>query len=872
MAAVVLLQVRWSFIQDKRPPPGERDWAESAIQFYETAASRLTLEARSTNVGRVVLHRENNSSGVVCASPCNEGLALMAHRISRTSPSLDVFIWEEPQEVSRLSGAVSRMWGWAPHRLGLPSWAGMECGWYQVLPNGNRTGPLKDMDLAVPAIHATIQINRVELLQGKQQFSAEFALSITEVPPRDDAALSVPTLQVKCEGSSAQMRWFVRPRCPAWIGWWSAGILLLLIVLWSHVTWFAQHPPETVRIGLLFAMLAPVCILAHLFLSPIPRQKMEFYDQTNLFYVVDTNSEIWFNPPQANGRVGIPTFAQYLEAAVAHRRIERPSSDALSFWSWLCGGTGCRAVYDPVVGRLNLPSVVHVYGFSGAIEDGWRYVGSGYRAILTSSNTISTSLHEQREARLFCPQAELTGAIRAHAGGNSRKARSFVLLLTSASAPCADDVAAYTQSASRAYERDGGQMSVFTVVVPTLPKTGADALFDFEEGKLALASMCSHEIYPLNDQTLVKSPDDLTSLRAKISPSARGGASALRSLQNPLFHMSDIRYNQRRNWDIPRDLSALRDNALSTDQSDARRTSEEIADRFDEFVKSSSQDTRVEVIHALGRDPLLVLWITVCFVTGGFVFTRQCNGAYFARWKGSGMARLGHALHLLFSLLVLLWLVFAIVWQSGSPYAWAAYGDPRWAITVGLLCWLSWFVGPAFFFRIRRQGVPDRGAWWCTTGLTLAMGAGVVLISWWRVPNPSTGALWVRLIVSVALCALPLGIGVLCAGDRQRQLVPVNGHFEWWRRSRWMLLLKCLLIFAFIVLARGGFPASPGMGSGTFTTLSNLLSYNRFVILIAAALLSMGVGLSYTWQARARRYWMLSLIAAIPIFYAIVGG
>jgi hypothetical protein len=902
----VLLTVLWLM---QRPDNGSTDtakvagWIEQTIAFYETGSSQLLKAARNRHASRIVLHVESNASQYYCSSPCNEGFAETLSRSLDAGAREEVIYWKQPVEVSWLSNAIAETLNVASRFLA-PSWRNqLERGWFRLDRRGTRTGPLKTVDMQ-NALHARIQVDGVTLLGEANKFQARVSLCAGNEPG------SMRSLQsFVWKGDSKQIRWFVRSRPRVWVFWGSLAILLLLLLFFVLVrtrfysSWLEQRGSYAVEpaawVGLACSLMGMMIVTGTLFVSPFTRRPVNYYEQGKLYYLVDTNSEIWFSAEKSRGAKSVPDLAVTLEDCINRQIVELPPASIKSFWEWFLGGDGYGEVKDPKDYALNPPFVLDVYSFSGyfdeALEkDDWQRLGSGAKGIVAKSlanGTLRTDL--RRESRLLCPPAVLADEVRRSVDSRPGKdVPQCVLVLTSACAPCREDVDAFYQALRSVDTACRSEMSVFTVLVPSLPRSGSDAPYAFEETKAGFAASYSDRLVLLNRPA--ESDWDARIKQSLAQPLPHGvpvrrvsqGQCARIALRTPLYSIPALTSPHRLVWQRPCDLDAIRRASLGAQHSllfpdkQLRPACSEIAREFAKMARVQDGEKRSRQIHVVGRDPLLPPLGLCILLLGLFTFHDQYNGAYLLRYDFPSMGAY-HTAILAIVELTAVFFVLELLWRSGDPQRWTSCGDPRWAFLFALTCWLCWLGGPLIFLRQRTRGISGRVAFCSTVVSTVGLG---MLVLWWGVPrilghwahgttSSDTGeAAWPWFWIPAVLAWLPLAVLPLPVSGSSDSLGPVPGtHCDWWRTPHGSALIKTLMILCLLFLLRGAYPASPTPLVGYFTGFSGGLSHTNFVFLTGLVYSLLGVLISFTQDRQYARFRWLPVCAAlfciVPLFW-----
>ena len=916
LALFFYLLVRHDVDLSTRTPRSEKDnWVAAVMEFYNEAAEKVEHEITVSGARRVVLHTEENRSRFLASSPCNEGLAsiLMERFKARSVQPAEIFFQRQPIPAGSFSQLLSNSWGWIWRRFHQPRKSalvnqdsGSGIGWFRMHPEGDIEGPFESFPPG-PALHLAIAVNKIDLDVKSKRFTAEFEL----VGGRDDVGDTRSTksslLRKSCNGATTQVRWFIREDYSGWL-----AFLNLFAFLYVALLLFQERSMHTVkltvRVALACALLGQAYPLVLLVLSPMERDRVNFHEQSHLLYLVDSNSEIWFTPTETHERkVGPLYLARRIEEFLRENVIKEQSSRTLSFWQWLISDSFLKAVYRPKKYDLNSPAVLDVYTFSGLEERAWQHIPGGVRSILEKGpSTPQTAGLTYQEPRLISQFGDQDFRELLESG---RKDENFVLLLTSASAPYLEEVNKFLESTRSADRGTSLPAYVFTVLVPSLPTTGADSFFDYEDGKIALISLISNSIIilnrpglersiPFNDQDLFGlygRPELNALLRVQVGWTSPGIAANVLSLQHPLYNIEGLSYSNRSNWDAPRDMDVLRTKHLMVEQERANEAAVEIGQKLDIIYKEKTQGKQKRSIHVMGQAILMMsVIVSMSFLLGCYAFVQQCSNEtyldcymsynYWARFKAF---RPLHYLSFLMTGLFVLLIFLGLTYRSEDPEIFTAFGDPERALIAGLLCCLSWVAAPLVCFNVWGWGIVGSGTrlpnaaaksrkgmdrlktapcWAFVSTSTIAV--ALALLCWLYTPEDTAESRLFKF--SLTIIIFTMTIFALLLKSRRLKATAINGPVEWWRLPWWSFLVKSLLITGIVLLVRGAFPASLGMGDGLIAQLTSLLSYDRFVLIIAATFSFLALCMALTQQKRHFQFVTAAglVITILPFFFS----
>jgi hypothetical protein len=924
----------WRVAPPTSTASASQTWAHETLRFYDAMLPVIVNEAERIGAVRIQIHPERNATDTLCAAPCNDGLAeAICQHYAEPKPQAtpEVLFWDQPPALRGVGEAWLAWRGSLPDHVAFRR-AGLYAGWYHRDVNGGmvKAGEPRD-DRAT--LHLSLYIDRIVLDREQGEFQAQFSLFGGSVP---DAQAKLVTQA--SQGDLTQVRWFTRTRSnQAWRFRANAiafsvltAILLVLMIPWvrTKLDDFVEA-----RISVRCTAIGVVFGLVWLVLTPVVRERVDFYERANLFFLVDRNSEIWVSEDAASGDKGIPYLAGCLEQDVNDKVVNPPPALSKAFPRWLweeCVVGGWKPVFRPERYSLNRPFVLQVFGFSGTENSpavggtDWIPLGTGGDGVVRRAiESGALSLDLTCVARRLCPQTEpgLAAAVRASKEANQqRMPPSFVLLLTGLCASSPHDqrnfldlisavTAAGDSPATRASDETlerCANMHVFTVLVPSLPRSGGGRDDDYADGKHVLATLFSERVVALN------APADPTWMRdiAALEQAWRGwlpqptrppGTEVQRiTLNSPVFDLPRLTSSHRDFWDMPRDLDRLRTaraapRAADDGESSAAKeygelsrgdyrllaapaaletASEEIAEEFRRFVRDPDRLRTMKSIHVIGRTPwpYWLLGAGFALLLGAWAFCLQYENDAYRRelnlpgWKNLPTAQVVHRSMPAVALAMLVLTLLIVLWQSEDPQVWISAGEPAWAFCAGVLFWAGWVVVPHVYFREFERSQSASLAGWRTVGFALGF---VVLVLAVQIFLPSHNEFW-RWCRFLAIGGAALAAAGLCAQKVEVYERGTGTEFlAWWRKPPWSALLICVLAILLLALLRGALPAGPVGGRGVVGGIAELLARVDFVGFIALTVWlvsGIGFGIAFTqhgrWSLRRALFWLVPLLAA----------
>lgn len=863
----------------------DSDWAKCMKAFYTSAAKEILKEAEQTGAQAVRLQPTVNGSLYYCASPCNAGLsAFLRHELKESERSaVRIIFWKEPiypgPSSLWINRLLSRSFANQDDAL-LPSWC--DSGWFSVdqrgaierhHAGGNGADGANILDL-------TLNIERIEL--RNDHFQMELSIS------GEGTSLFKETYT----GQAAQVYWFLRGKRTGLISLGPMGtvpaLLLILLVCAALIISLARlsgSPHEAAKIGQFCCLLSQGILLIFLCLAAIPREPIPLKDKKPIKYIVDTSSEVWLrSTPNDNGRVGYQWFARQLEDRMRDDPDigDAEQSDRWGFAKWLWADNmehSLRDIYQRERYRPEGDYELTRYAFSGHSKG---YVFKEVGALAgVPRNSPSVLLNPRAELRKIDQRAD-------------SERQTLAVVLTGACAPSQSNVHEYFDRQSSSKNATNRLIDILTILAPTLPRTGDAGLYNYENGKLALAACSSDRLITLTDTA----PDQQTWTQAQAWIGEQHTRTDLHLasptvLPDPMYRdLPDL--NDPAAWDIPRDLNAVRKQHLFVPEQQAAAACNGVVQRIKELLRHKDAHEEQIVflpLHVFGRIPrvwLAVAAILMCIV-GFMAFVRQYYNAGFLWHYGSLMgpgAKLGAKLRYyvlpLGTLVFLLSFFFAVIWRCRWQQWWTDFGSARWSFFAAMTCWLSWVVGPRLFFcmwgkqGLKGSGITPRYA----RGLAAVFLFVCLLPIWYlcfgiadeHVPGPTN--FFGLFIVFLALIGLFLALPL----KRHSTVRGSPGVLPWWMDSDISVFGKTSLIVLTLLLLRGAFPASlGGEVSQAHPWIAEAFTYNGFVISNATlwSLVGLAIACSDTQQEnqkKSRVFCLAPLVSLITCIVLLIGG
>jgi len=753
----------------------------------------------------------------MCSSPCNEGLALELDRQAISAGLKIETVWWDG---NILTDFYTRgLFALIPQSNAL---AGSQ--WFKGAGDKTRLSNAEVSQIKDRALTAEILISDVSVDREAGTFRAEFGVRVYNKAgaPRVFGPRTYT-------GSTKQLRWFVRRSAPFPRMVPSAfGAFVLVVLVWFVVGYHRSIVLPAER------KMGWICILAGLFFLcavfygvRFRRRRAFYYKPNNLFFLVDRNSELILGRPGRSGQ-NTPPGPEFV--------IERTCLDVLEnikdrkygyaekpFWKWVFSGGAWQYLYKPPKYELNQRWNPFLHFCSGREGEGVTHTGISTRRYFTQafSSQISPKGY-YRESRLVSPVIEVQALATQY--GIPEDQPKVAMLFTSACAPYEQEVRNYLQALSE-LERRGrttNPVAAFTVFFPTLPRTGSNSMYQFEEGKLLLASLGADTLVRTNEKgyDLARAWQNMTrqlqvqDLILKAPTFAQQTLRTAPSVQIPIYQLTELGWTYREKWDTPTDLEARRADLLALKNTqEVGQQCEEIATRFVDFVKNRvlTEQQPEHTIHVLEakRKDMFVLLTVVAVVLGFLIFSSQYNMTFLHHYLEQKSIRIWDWTCLLGSGVFLVLFFFWSMWRRHETAFWAFRGWADVAFCSIVSLWLALFAAPFVIFRLycwsyNRGRNPLRDVRAISAAMVMCF-VSVVLYC-----NTFIDSHALRFIAAFVPC---LAVVLICLVEFARTdliRLPYRGLLGIWRFPTVACFIKCLLIAFLARLIHGTINASGG--------------------------------------------------------------
>lgn len=819
---------------------GKNLWHKQCEKFYQSAAEKIVGIAKGKGVRVIKLMAEENNSDYVCSSPCNEGLANFLKKLLKSNPVVSEIIYlKQPifdNEFSHWLSAIRSRWVSEECREQLIN------GKWEMTPMAKGVEPENYLDVR-------IKIQEIKLDKGNNSYRVTFAL-VTD---------KEVVFSNEYNGDATQIRWFLKQNYPLW----SVIIVSVFCIVWFFLYLFLPHfkgpgggemPAEAqLAAGFIFIGLLSCFIL--LFCNPLRREVAQYSISDNIIFFIDRNSEIFFTQPNKNvEKVSHPYVVRRICENIMQSLDEPKPSEQKSFFSWICNHA-LSSIYTRKSYVLSRDKQYPVFAFSGLQEEG-HFIPTK----LVPATSIDGTM---REARLFIPQLVISQLISE--GHLDARSKNFACLFTSACATCKEDVQKYlSYITTMSQKKDSSALSVFTAFLPTIPRTGANHHYDYEDCKLALASLISDKVIILNDVSY-NVQETLKSIVHELAEGQQINYEQIRSPQKTekLYKIRNLGFSDDHSeWDKPLDLMEIRSSKFLLGKEEAENGCKYVANEFLNFFKEKKiKDKGDYDIHVLQNEPLSIWFMLIlCSMGGYFLFAQTKNDVYFSNFDDTRLVNGFDYIELLLSLILFLLGFFFVQWRCDNPLVWASLGYSDMAFIGGFLAWVCFFCGPFLVFRVWHSGIQlNKAKIWGFVACML--GTGSICVFYLYQDGLIDKKLYLLTFpITVGLACLPLLI-CLKKGDNPSQGKP--GHFSWWRHPWWMLAIKSAFLFCLVIVICGVFHAD----------VLYSFSYSRLVLLSLPILLCLQ-GLALLASQRPWIPTTISIVTLISMIYflTLIGG
>ena len=793
-------------------------WHKNVMDFYGEGARHIFEGATKEGVRTVVLLPEVNKSKYHCACPCNEGIALALYKIvnSENHGGCNIVLWRG--DIASFRGWAGRLFLSGKKVDAAKDAVSPKGGWHQ--PERNEKGEYQFAKIArrpSDAYAVRLIIEDVELDKDKQRVKTLF-----KIEKEDGEAL----IKGEYSGSTKQLRWFITEKPESWL-FYVLSLLFVLSCLWLvRSMLLSETPNPETMILVIFILIGVLISLLLIYINPFHRENAAHYEQTSLVFMVDNNSEIFF-PSESNN----PSESLDLVYIIKKTCLEigqrfapdRESSIPSGFWQW-CRIRLPRLLYGERRYELNSRCGYLVHTVSGAGRD-YTTMYQPLRSEIDFNKVIKEMCNGRgiREPRLIIPQEELDWIERNQETEMAREGNQYVIFYTSASAPCQEDVNSYVNRVTKHIRR--GATRVFSIFLPTIPRTGLNSHYNYQQGKLSLLRQVSNHIVGINS-CMVEDIDSCI----------------------PIFKRSNLGTESHEEWDVPQDLKRKRiDYFVLSDKIELDKNCERIVQEFERFVRGVEPVSHYKkelLIQVLvnNRFLLISMIIIVGLVGFGMFSYYQYNTTSLNEWENNPNYRKVEYGCLVFSYLALLFLAsYWILYSGDDPQRTVYFGYPKLVFGGTIGFWLCFFFAPFIVFRFHLVGKRPMGKgsmelkWALLSSLFLIV---VIMIALLEIPQRIDNTGW-RLIATIGVSIAPLLIvflldliGLLSGViPEQTRVIPVPGKLAWWRKPFMVSLIKLSVGLCLAFVLYGSLWASPGSPSLKFPLFPLNCSYYVLALL-----------------------------------------
>jgi hypothetical protein len=782
----------------------ENLWYHNCLRFYEKSATHILETATKTGKSTVCLLPETNTSGYMCSSPCNEGLAIELNRQAHASGRTVEIIW------------------WDGYMFPSIPWsrASFSGHWWSGLDKRSIIADAQVSHTENQAVTVETVISNLTIDEKSGTFQTAFDLKIDGVSTITAGDTTMYT------GSIKQLRWFVKKNMSVWV---IIPIVLILVVLsgiWMVISRFRLFPfhyfykpipPPEDFVGPICIITGALFFFAIAYCIRFDRREAFYYKPNNLFFLVDRNSEL-ISPSAVGARSQTKPGPQFVIQNTCLAVLEKLSERGYlrnynSFWEWAIKiKEVLQCLYESPKYELNQRWNPFLYFCSGREEGPTTLVGVStpqHFAEAFGEETVSKRFY--RESRLILPSAEVQEIASKHEIPEDQPRIAF--LFTSACAPYQQEALAYLRQLSNlsSDKQIRNLKATFTVLLPTLPCTGSSEMYNFEEGKLLFARLGSDMVVQTNaakynlDTVWAQTAKQLQIPTDRITTSNisanRNDAHFDNITQVPIYQLEELDWNHRARWDNPTDLEPLRTNLLSiNDPQKVRGQCTEIATLFTKFAEGriSKEQEPEYTIHILEAKKLdMSILVSAAVILCLFIFYSQYNMVFLDYYLRQKSVRILDWFWIIASFVLLLWYFLIQLWKAHEPMAYAFRGWADVSFIGMILLWLTLFAAPFLTFRLYCWSHSPLWFARIVTGFVAVMLAAVVFCS-----GLFINSYLIRFGIAIAVWPIILLLSFLL-GSRPCCKDPQHGLLDIWRDPVVSCIGKCLLIVLFVHLAYG---------------------------------------------------------------------
>ena len=654
-----------------------KGWFTLCQDFYQSGAGKLLGELQRDKNLRLRLLPEKNETDYLISSPCNEGLINTLSKQWNKS-SLPVIYWQGP--VVRRGVANESRGRWLDHR-------GQSLAKQGLQSYIETTAPCR------------IIISKCSIEDDCVKAKLELRFSGKVIHSQDVL------------GSTEQLRWFIRPPAKSWALWLPLALFLAasLLTFGCYQKYFRGQDNLFAEFWMALACLAGAA-LAAFFVNNVywfNRTGARIHQPTNVFIFVDRNSECYYPSSFKEEASCGPRFLTRIVCDEIGSRLsgERGTIE-VPFWSWFWSAQWLEAIYEGKNYELNqrFRCLLHFLSGREASDNNPLIVPpSGSATYMTKGLYRSTSKKGQfnRESRLILAAQEVEKIL----GKSSNKGgQPVALLFTSQCSPYDKNLRHFLENLHALPSHRAAR--VFTVFLPTIPRTGEYGLRHYEDGKLLFAALSANVVVQTNDKSydLKKCYQQLKKSFGKSMPPS---ANLAKIVEHPVFSLPNLSSNNRPLWDKPQNLLELREKRLSLvgSEKETRQQGRQIAARFLEFANpdSSKSQRKDESVHVLSSNRwaaslflLLSLSSALVYVNVGEEYNLAFRDAFRQNWA----LWLWQGAYLLFSALLLIFALFILFWRRADSLVFAFPGSAKNCLVAAITLWLALFAQPFFVFRL----------------------------------------------------------------------------------------------------------------------------------------------------------------------------
>ena len=663
-----------------------KQWHDNVQQFYKNAVQDIFRIAVQKQQKKIVLLPEINKTNYFVSSPCNIELSKELFKMSKNNNYfINIFFWDG--DIAANSGFSGTILLNGKKCLSNESTISPIGKWYTIKDKDEYE---REYITNPPSESLMIRLIIETLIIDKKEKIAKTTFRIVENKGKE-------IIKFENNFSTNQIKFFVNKKpTPYLFYFFIVSLLILIIIFFSSCIRYLIYKGQIFKPKQYLSLI--ICFAGFLipfFFNYINgfNRKIVNYEEYVLIFIIDDNSEIIFLRTNENEKNSydikyiinqiINDTVTYYDTIGSQRKIKT------NFCSWIYYRLVDLVRGDKIF-TLNVDYGAYIHKVSGMD------FGKNRRLpVLWQDYTTNKTINKKkvREPRLIIPAEELEW-IKLNNPKFPAHTKKIILFFTSASASCLKDVESYNKRINK--YKNYKMPKVFSIFIPTIPKTGENNIYDFEEGKIDLLHRVSNYIININKSPKNKQSENEISI--------------------PIFHHNDLNIKNRNKWDKAQNLDIKRNEyfLISQEKKDIiSNKSKEIINLFDKFYKqnffeetnSLKYSINTLAINSFSINFLSLFIITIISLTIALIISYlQYNKTSLFYWIHSSWYRWTEYLLTGFSYILLLLSFVYFVYQVDNIHDIAYIGNIQFAYILTGMVWTAFFLGPFLIFKFHYIG------------------------------------------------------------------------------------------------------------------------------------------------------------------------